>query len=789
MAIHAQSEITLNTIPAYTSLLGGHFVYYQGDSSGTVASANVVQNPTSSPSNWGYNTHIGANGIQLRDGTVAYTVLNQDGLTVSKGGIQGGAIGEQDGIYLSTLGWPIRQLLRTTDTSIDPEKTYYQLSNEEYEVVIEPDISRIRSYYELVSETEGISINNHIPTIARSGSTIDSQDPAWKQIIGSKFGIDADGNIYASGGKIGGTNGFITIKDGIVSIGNTNVNFDIVQNSINTDTIEEILGANDWINSNGSFIRTEDEVVNLSKQYYAAGGDYILTRDDTVKENKNYYTREESYELTADEEIVQGKTYYTRSGEEGAYVYTEVLVPQESELRHYYEKTIYYLIVTNPDSSHINEYYEIGEYILTSDTEIDNTKIYYYRTGEGTVENPFVYTEVLNPIVSELEVYYEFKITTYTAVVLTEYDNPYGYYEMIDLKTNITNFVNTHFVVTKDGLTITKNDGYNLLLDNNGISLTGPQGLITRFGENIEFSTERPQRIGGTRSYIEFLPYTYVLTRDRDIEINKVYYNKIDYILTSDPDIIQGKQYYVQSEIRTYYTRTEKVDYVLTSDTTVQSGKEYYIRTGAGSREDPFDYTLVETPHDYEINTYYERYAYYIYEPVLEPDPEEIEDYFGPAIRYVYNEVENPDVEYKDTYYEHLTTPQYIEVTNPDILLLRDYYERTQQLNIIADNIRLSGIDALERIGTFEELVPQLEQDIYDQHVIITGQTEQLDKMLGFIDIDNAEDKAIIRVGNIDSGEAGINNTSYVEINGGGGENKSLKGDINMKGKEVAYRN
>ena len=70
MAVHAESSIQLNTIPAYTSLLGGHFVYRSNGTRPTPASANVINGldnfDSSDPSTWGYNTHIGANGIKLR---------------------------------------------------------------------------------------------------------------------------------------------------------------------------------------------------------------------------------------------------------------------------------------------------------------------------------------------------------------------------------------------------------------------------------------------------------------------------------------------------------------------------------------------------------------------------------------------------------------------------------------------------------------------------------------------------------------------------------------------------
>ena len=75
MAVHGQTEITLNTIPARTSLLGGHFIYKSTRSSSmlTPPSANVVENVkvgnidvTDDPTQWGHNVHIGSDGIRLR---------------------------------------------------------------------------------------------------------------------------------------------------------------------------------------------------------------------------------------------------------------------------------------------------------------------------------------------------------------------------------------------------------------------------------------------------------------------------------------------------------------------------------------------------------------------------------------------------------------------------------------------------------------------------------------------------------------------------------------------------
>ena len=83
MAIHAQSNVSLNTIPAHTSLLGGHFIYKsEASSSGlTLPSANIIQNLQDNPTDWGYNVNIGANGIKIRHNEITLSDWTANNLT------------------------------------------------------------------------------------------------------------------------------------------------------------------------------------------------------------------------------------------------------------------------------------------------------------------------------------------------------------------------------------------------------------------------------------------------------------------------------------------------------------------------------------------------------------------------------------------------------------------------------------------------------------------------------------------------------------------------------------
>lgn len=248
MAIHAESSIQLNTIPAYTSLLGGHFVYRANGTQTTPASANVINGDDnfnmSNPQTWGYNTHIGASGIKLRfretdlsewsngglkfykaptisgdivtQGALAMeltdSVLNfygsststpdatltSNGLKLVEGGIEAGKPNTNDFVYISSTDFvgPIEPFYRLTlDIEIENGKTYYEYDeeNDTYSAISSPTIEDIGSYYEYYTPSQGaIAIDNFIKR-------------NWRQIIGTNFAVDSDGNLYASNADISGT--------------------------------------------------------------------------------------------------------------------------------------------------------------------------------------------------------------------------------------------------------------------------------------------------------------------------------------------------------------------------------------------------------------------------------------------------------------------------------------------------------------------------------------------------------------------------------------------------------
>ena len=157
------------------------------------------------------------------------------------------------------------------------------------------------------------------------------------------------------------------------------------------------------------------------------------------------------------------------------------------------------------------QYYEaLWGYFQTEDTKIDRSKTYYERSGEGTDEDPYVYTVVTSPSIKHLSEYYEYKFTGYEPVLLSEDDSPIGYYEITSIDEAVTNFIGTHLALTEQGLWVVADadNEYKVLVASDGVYIYGPSGQISKFGEDIEFSSLRPQHIGGDDAYIEFNPST-----------------------------------------------------------------------------------------------------------------------------------------------------------------------------------------------------------------------------------------------------------------------------------------
>lgn len=152
-------------------------------------------------------------------------------------------------------------------------------------------------------------------------------------------------------------------------------------------------------------------------------------------------------------------------------------------------------------------YYEqVFDYVKTSDTAIVSGKDYYTRSGSGTDDNPYIFTLVSNPVASHLDDYYELSSIGYEYYPMVE-GNPQelGLYELVSIDSAVTNYISKHLALTNSGLWLTGDEGnYKILLDDHGLYIYGPNGLVSSFGEDIVFSSDSNQRIGNDSTYVEF---------------------------------------------------------------------------------------------------------------------------------------------------------------------------------------------------------------------------------------------------------------------------------------------
>ena len=121
---------------------------------------------------------------------------------------------------------------------------------------------------------------------------------------------------------------------------------------------------------------------------------------------------------------------------------------------------------------------EHGSYAPTDDLEVVPGKYYFTRQGDS-------YNVVVSPQGSPSD---------------------QDYYELTSVDEAVSNYVASHLALTNAGLWVTNdNQSYKILLAADGMKVYDAQGnLVATFGESIQFSSTRPQYIGGEDAYIIF---------------------------------------------------------------------------------------------------------------------------------------------------------------------------------------------------------------------------------------------------------------------------------------------
>lgn len=511
-----------------TTLLGGHFIYRANGTESTPASANVVQtvqkngiDVTNDPTKWDYNVHIGSNGIRLRNNEITLSewtstalnfynpinhnvnaTLSANGLIVSKGGITAGNLYTNKFVYLSTEDYPLREYGKTSDSVIDNNKTYYTLEPQSYNIVETPVLADLDTYYELVESyvlTSDITIiegkiyyqlenNEYVVVENPIVDDIDSYYELFEEYqLTSDTVIDEDKNYYRASqyNYVAVTNpavsdiaNYYELKEPGITINNhtpakedTNIQQladdipwrAIIGDKFGVDAGGNLYAAGGLIGNDRSAITIDNNGINISGTN--VNFDIISNQQQTQLLNdtigaSEWLSTHASFVPTSDTEVILDKQYYE----------------------------------------------EIGDYIITSDTSVVEGKTYYTRTGDGSQENPYVYTIVSNPTDSYISTYYEYEITGYNKITLSEEDSPVGYYELENVKEAVSDFISTHMSLTPQGLWVQGDEetDYRVLITSDGMYIYGPSGVISKFSEDIEFYSSQSQHIGGDSSYIEF---------------------------------------------------------------------------------------------------------------------------------------------------------------------------------------------------------------------------------------------------------------------------------------------
>lgn len=526
MAVHAESSIQLNTIPAYTSLLGGHFVYRSNGTQTTPASANVINGlsnfNTSSPSTWGYNTHIGANGIKLRYNEIDLSAWTGNGLILYSPST-------------SSQGAPMMELSAN-------ELKFFSANNSTYPLMALS--GQAINFYQYGSDNVAAVLSNSGLNITEGSITLGEEE---NNIY--PFQVTNDGYLRAQAGWIGGENSYVRLEESIGNEGEITHYLDVRLSQLDmlldndlyernniVNVLDIVAQQNDFIDLwggqtvwlyyedniyytyievlnpegspqeqswyeliNGTYVLSEDEVIVNNKTYYESTevepyiiyeyinndtgtisyyydenqfilNDYILTEDTSLNEDKEYfrqnailiknpsgnpkannwyelingsyvYTNDKvvQYNETQDITYQPGKTYYYQVSDfykkleedhfltgvtyyeaKNYYELEFILINNptgnphsqnwyEPQVSHWVEHDIYYEAEVDENDDFTGTYYEVAsqQYMLTNDIEINISKNYYIRSGEGTEISPYTYTLVSSPVAADLKLYYE----------------------------------------------------------------------------------------------------------------------------------------------------------------------------------------------------------------------------------------------------------------------------------------------------------------------------------------------------------------------------------------------
>ena len=279
----------------------------------------------------------------------------------------------------------------------------------------------------------------------------------WRIIAGNKFGVDAEGNLYASNASIDGVitvgagSNVYTIDQADLILDQTKQGtliYEYVHDGITEVVYQRIDGSFYYLNSNS-------EEVTVEEQNLTHVGEELKTNrledgfDDMVDSVRQNAKQANNY-LADIEKVVDVLTWVATHGQYSKTTDTEVQV---------------------------GKFYFDATFTPTTDTQLNNTKSYYKN-----IDN--VYTLVNNPVATDLSSYYEGNFDAVT--------NPTGnpvtsnWYELTGTDKAITNYIATHLVLTNEGLFIqTDDNSYKVQISSNGIYLLKEDKRIATYSDSV----------------------------------------------------------------------------------------------------------------------------------------------------------------------------------------------------------------------------------------------------------------------------------------------------------------
>ena len=264
-----------------------------------------------------------SNGLSLYGSPTSTpdATLTSNGLKLVKGGIEAGKPNTNDFVYISSTDFvgSIEPFYRLTlDTEIENGKTYYEYDeeNETYTAISSPTTEDIGSYYEYYTPSQGaIAIDNFVKR-------------NWRQIIGTNFAVDSDGNLYALNADI---SGIINAESG--SIGGFEIgNFELYSTNHSSPESDEsgIYIGNEilsfgpqmttYFTNTGTgkigewqFNNNEIKINKWNTIYSIYEGDTIENPDPSAQALYEHNSETSPYILTKDNTFITGKTYYVKA--------------------------------------------------------------------------------------------------------------------------------------------------------------------------------------------------------------------------------------------------------------------------------------------------------------------------------------------------------------------------------------------------------------------------------------------------------------------------------------------